>query len=89
MCRTANHIHVQVIDDTTQRTLVSASTTEAQFRESRQHPNMTGAALLGKMLAERALAAEIRKVVFDRSGFAYHGRVKAVADAARAAGMEF
>lgn len=89
VCRTAKHMYVQVIDDDSQRTLCSASTLEPSFRDSDLRVNAEGAAALGKLVAERALAADIRRVVFDRGGFRFHGRVKALADAARESGLQF
>ena len=89
VCRTAKHLYVQLIDDEAQRTMCSASTIEPVFRDSDLRLNSEGAATLGKTLAERALAADIKKVVFDRGGFNYHGRIKALADAAREAGLQF
>jgi large subunit ribosomal protein L18 len=83
-------MYVQVIDDTRQHTLASASTLSAAFRETAlKAANVAGAAALGKMIAQKALAAQIKTVVFDRGGFTYHGRVKALAAAAREAGLEF
>jgi large subunit ribosomal protein L18 len=85
--RSAKHIRAQVVDDTTGRTLAAASTEEKQFRSS-NGGNVASATALGKALAERAKAAGVTKVVFDRGGFRYHGRVAAVADAARKEGLE-
>jgi large subunit ribosomal protein L18 len=88
--RSAQHLYAQVIDDTRHHTLASASTLCPAFRDTAQKgTNVAGATALGKILAERALAAQVKKVVFDRGGFAFHGRVKALADAAREAGLEF
>lgn len=89
VCRSANHIYVQIIDDTRQHTLAAVSTVEKQFRERELRPNVAGATELGRIIAERAAAANIRQVVFDRGGLSYHGRIKALADAARTAGLEF
>lgn len=90
VCRTAHHMYAQVIDDTRHHTLVAASTLSAAFRDSAvRASNVAGAAALGKMIAEQALAAQITQVVFDRGGFMYHGRVKALAEAARTAGLKF
>ncbi len=86
--RSNKHISAQVIDDLTGRTLAAASTVEAELR-SGGTGNRDAAGKVGKLLAERAKAAGVTKVVFDRGGFAYHGRVAAVADAAREAGLEF
>jgi large subunit ribosomal protein L18 len=85
--RSNKHISVQVIDDLAGRTLAAASTTETDLRDGATAT--TGAATeVGRLIAERAKAAGVTQVVFDRGGFLYHGRVAAVADAARAAGLE-
>ena len=89
VCRTGKHIYAQVIDDEKAQTVCSASSLDPAFREGDMHPDMGGAAVLGKTLAERALAADVKRVVFDRGGFRFHGKVKALADAAREAGLEF
>lgn len=89
VCRTNKHIYVQFIDDTTHRTLASASTLDPAFREAKGAGGVEGAVVLGKMAAEKALATDIKKVVFDRGGFKFHGHVKALADAAREVGLEF
>ena len=86
--RSNKHITAQVIDDRAGRTLAAASTTEADLRSS-STGNKDAAAKVGALIAERAKAAGVTKVVFDRGGFLYHGRVAAVADAAREAGLEF
>lgn len=84
------HIYAQVIDDTLGQTLVAASTNEKAWPEAESAKTKTEqAALVGKLVAERALQAGVTKVVFDRGGFKYHGRVKALADAAREAGLNF
>jgi large subunit ribosomal protein L18 len=85
--RSLKHIYVQVIDDTAQRTVVAASSTEKSSRAA--GGNLQGAKQIGKLIAERAREKGIQKVVFDRGGYLYHGRVKALADAAREAGLEF
>lgn len=85
--RSLRHVYAQVVDDTTGRTLVAASTAEAQVPA--KGSNKTSAAAVGTVVAERAVAAGVRRVVFDRGGYLYHGRVQALADAARAAGLEF
>jgi len=82
------HIYAQVIDDEEGRTLVSANTTEAAFGETAK-ANVATALKVGAAIAERAKIKNISKVVFDRGGFQYHGKVKALADAAREAGLEF
>ena len=86
--RSARHMVAQVIDDATGRTLAAASTVEPDLR-SGATGNKTAAAAVGRLVAERAKAAGIDSVVFDRGGFLYHGRVAAVADAAREAGLQF
>jgi large subunit ribosomal protein L18 len=84
------HITAQVIDDTTGVTLVAVHTTEADFRSDKKAgPNVATAEKVGKLVAERGAAKQITSVVFDRGGFKYHGKVKALADAARAGGFEF
>jgi len=85
--RSNKHITAQVIDDSTGRTLAAASTVEKDLRDS--SGNKQGATAVGRLVAERAKAAGVSKVVFDRGGNLYHGRVAAVADAAREAGLEF
>jgi large subunit ribosomal protein L18 len=86
--RSNKHIVAQVIDDATGRTLAAASTTEKDLR-SGATGNKSAAATVGKLVGERAKAAGVTQVVFDRGGFLYHGRIAAVADAAREAGLEF
>jgi large subunit ribosomal protein L18 len=86
--RSLNHIYAQVIDDRAGRTLVAASTVEKASGTS-SGGNLGGAKAIGKLVAERALSKGIKQVVFDRGGYLYHGRVKAVAEAAREAGLEF
>ena len=85
--RSVNHIYAQVIDDSEGKTLVAAGSTEKDLRG--KGGNVDGAKLIGKTVAERAKDKGIKKVVFDRGGYLYHGRVKALADAAREAGLEF
>jgi large subunit ribosomal protein L18 len=91
--RSASHIYVQAVDDMAGQTLVSASSAEpalkGAFTKGTGGGNMTGAKAIGKTIAERLLEKGLKQVVFDRNGFLYHGRVKAVADAAREAGLEF
>jgi large subunit ribosomal protein L18 len=87
--RSNKHIIAQVIDDRTGRTLVAASTVEKDVRTAGGTGNRSAATTVGRLVAERAKAAGVTKVVFDRGGFLYHGRVAAVGDAAREAGMEF
>ena len=86
--RSNKHIVAQVIDDQSGRTLAAASTVEKELR-SAGTGNKVGAANVGRLLAERARAAGVERVVFDRGGFRYHGRVAALADAARQAGLDF
>src|SRR5438046_5857415 len=87
--RSLNHIYVQVIDDLSGKTLVSASTAEGKKEDRRTGGNVASAKSVGKVIAERAKAKGVTKVVFDRGGYIYHGRVKALADAAREAGLQF
>ena len=88
--RTPQHIYAQIIDSTGGRVLASASTLEPEVRkEIKSGGNVAAASLIGKRIAEKAKAAGLTKVAFDRSGFKYHGRVKALADAARENGLEF
>jgi large subunit ribosomal protein L18 len=84
--RSLNHIYAQVIDDEKSRTLASASTTEKTLR-TKTGGNIDAAKRVGQAIAERALAAGVEQVVFDRGGYLYHGRVKALTDAVRAAGL--
>jgi large subunit ribosomal protein L18 len=86
--RSIKHITVQVIDDAAGHTLAAASSTEVK-KGLTGGGNVAGAKAIGKLIAERAQEKGIKKVVFDRGGFLYHGRVKALADAAREAGLEF
>ena len=86
--RTPRHIYAQIIAADGDRVLASASTVEKDLRGS-STGNTDAASAVGKLVAERAVAAGVTKVAFDRSGFKYHGRVKALADAAREAGLEF
>ena len=85
--RSLNHIYAQVIDDRLGKTLVSASTTEKDLRDGGSGGNLDAARRVGQVIAERALAQGIEQVVFDRGGYLYHGRIKALTDAARAAGL--
>ena len=88
--RSSKNISAQIIDDAQRRTLVSASTLEADFREKMgKGSNKDAAAEIGKIVAARALEAGVKNVVFDRGGYLYHGRVKALAEAAREAGLQF
>jgi large subunit ribosomal protein L18 len=91
--RSVAHIYAQVIDDMSGQTLVSASTLDpalkGAFAKDVSGGNIKGAEAIGKAIAERSIEKGITRVVFDRSGFLYHGRIRAVADAARKAGLEF
>ena len=91
--RSVTHIYAQVIDDLTGETLVSASTVEPSVKgaldKAARGGNLKGAEAIGKVIAEPSIEKGIKRVVFDRSGFLYHGRIRAVADAARKAGLEF
>ena len=86
--RSLNHIYAQVIDDASGRTLASASSLEKELRTAGQRKT-DEAKSVGRLIAERARSAGIERVVFDRAGFRYHGRIKSLADAAREAGLEF
>jgi large subunit ribosomal protein L18 len=86
--RSLNHIYAQVIDDASGRTLAAASSVEKDLRGSSQTKSEE-AAVVGRLVAERAKTAGVGRVVFDRAGFRYHGRIKSLADAAREAGLEF
>jgi len=91
--RSVSHIYAQVIDDLAGTTVAAAASTEpglkAQLGGAARPGNTAGAQVLGRAIAERLIAKGIKRVVFDRGGFLYHGRVKAVAEAAREAGLEF
>ena len=91
--RSVSHIYAQVIDDMSGQTLASASSTEpalkSQLSGTARAGNKAGALVLGKTIAERLIGKGIKRVVFDRGGFLYHGRIRAVAEAAREAGLEF
>ena len=89
--RSNKNIYAQIIDDMRGHTLVAASTLEREVRERfpNPHPKVEEARVVGQVIGERALAKGITKVVFDRGGYKYHGRVKALADGARAAGLQF
>jgi large subunit ribosomal protein L18 len=86
---TANNIYCQFIDDEQGVTLAMTSTLDQSFKDQNAKANIEGAELLGKLAAEKAKAVKISEVVFDRSGFAYHGRVKAIAETARKNGLKF
>jgi large subunit ribosomal protein L18 len=89
--RTAKHIYAQIINDSAAQTLVDASSVSKELRSVIQGKggNKAGAALVGEFVAKRAVGRGIKQVIFDRNGFLYHGRVKALADAARQHGLEF
>ena len=91
--RSVSHIYAQVIDDLSGTTLASASSTDPKlkgtFEKEVRGGNVKGAEAIGTAIAERSIEKGIKRVVFDRSGFLYHGRIRAVADAARKAGLEF
>lgn len=88
--RSSQHIYAQVIDDAAGRTLAAASTLEKDLRSSgKSGANKEAAEAVGRLLAERAVKAGVKEVVFDRGGYLFHGRVKALADAAREGGLSF
>ena len=88
--KSAKHIYAQVIDDDAGRTIAAASTAERSLLGgAKANANRAAAELIGKAIAERSLAKKLERVVFDRGGFLYHGKVKALADAARAGGLKF
>ena len=86
--RSLHHIYAQVIDDASGRTLAAASTVDKELKGSTSTKSEE-AAVVGRLIAQRAKAAGVERVVFDRAGFRYHGRIKSLADAAREAGLEF
>ena len=86
--RSGRHIYAQIIDDRAQSTLAAASTNEKEGKAPKTW-NIDAASTVGKKIAERAIAKGIKQVVFDRGGYIYHGRIKALADAAREGGLEF
>jgi large subunit ribosomal protein L18 len=83
------NIYAQVIDDTAGKTIASVNTTEAGLKSQKPRANAATAATVGKLVAERAVAKNVTKVVFDRGGYIFHGKVKALADAAREGGLQF
>ena len=87
--RSLNHIYTQVIDDANGVTIASASTVAKKGETATVGGNIEAAKAIGKLIAERAQEKGVKKVVFDRGGYLYHGRIKALADAAREAGLEF
>ena len=87
--RSLNHIYAQVVDDLKGATIAAASTAEGKKEDRRTGGNVAAAKAIGKLIADRAKQKGISKVVFDRGGYLYHGRIKALADAAREAGLKF
>jgi len=88
--RSTKHIYAQVIDDSLGQTLAAASSMEKAVRENSESKNkVTAASTVGKIIGQRALEKGVKKIVFDRNGFLYHGRIKAVSDGAREAGLKF
>ena len=89
--RSSKHIYAQIVDDTTAKTLVGVSSLSKEIRPGVQNKggNKAGAAMVGELIAKRAVEKGIKRVVFDRNGFLYHGRVKTLADSAREHGLEF
>ena len=88
--RSSKHIYAQIVDDTDGHTIITASSMEKEVKEQPKFENKVALAnFVGKLLGERAIEKGINKIVFDRNGFLYHGRVKAVSDGARKAGLEF
>ena len=87
--RSLNHIYTQLIDDASGQTIVAASTLKTKGEESKTGGNVAAATEVGRLIAERAKEKGISRVVFDRGGYLYHGRIKALAEAARAAGLSF
>ena len=88
--RSSKHIYAQIIDDRIGNTMVAASSLDAEFKkESKTTANAAAASVVGKLVAERAKSKGVDAVIFDRGGYVFHGRVKALADAAREAGLKF
>ncbi len=87
--KSLKYIYVQLIDDTRGHTLLSATSLEKELSDLRSRDNIEAARRVGELIAKRAIEKGIKRVVFDRSGYPYHGRIAALADAARAAGLEF
>jgi large subunit ribosomal protein L18 len=87
--RSKNHMYAQIIDDQVSKTLAAASTLDKDLKKLKATSNKAAAEAVGKLVAERAIKAGVNQVVFDRGGYIYHGRVKALADAARTAGLSF
>jgi large subunit ribosomal protein L18 len=88
--RSLNHIYAQIIDDTKGYTVVAASSLDKEMKDYKDHKgNMKSAKLVGELIAKKALDKGIKKIVFDRSGYLYHGSIRALAEASREAGLEF
>lgn len=87
--KSLNHVYAQIVDDVQGKTLLGVSTVSKEFPSAKDAGNVKGAKELGKLVAKKAIQNKISEVVFDRSGFIYHGRVKAFADGAREAGLKF
>ena len=87
--RSLDHMYAQIIDDSKGITIVAASSLDADFKNAKQKGNIAMAKEIGGLIAKKAVEKGIKQVVFDRSGYLYHGRIKALADAAREAGLEF
>lgn len=87
--KSLNHIYAQIIDDVAQATIVSASTLEARVKSLTRGSNLKSAKIVGEIIANKAKDKGIKEVVFDRNGYEYHGKVAALADSARAAGLKF
>ena len=88
--RSKKHIYAQLIDDTKGETIASASSLEKQFREGQSFESKVAVANhIGKLIGQRAIEKQVKKIVFDRNGYLYHGRVKAVSEGAREAGLDF
>lgn len=88
--RSLNHIYAQIIDDSRGHTIVTASSLDKEFKNEKSHKgNIKTAKMVGALIAKRALEKGLKKIVFDRSGYLYHGSIKALAEASREAGLEF
>lgn len=88
--RSLNHIYAQIIDDSRGHTIVTASSLDKEFKNEKSHKgNIKTAKIVGALIAKRALEKGLKKIVFDRSGYLYHGSIKALAEASREAGLEF
>ena len=89
VCRSLRNLFIQLVDDQVGKTLVAVSTLDKDFKTKKDSGNMKGAKALGLLVAKKALSHGIQSIIFDRGGFVYHGRVKAVADGAREGGLKF